>query len=84
MAAKRKVPNTREEALKKALREMVFGDKELQEHINAITGIVLSEAEQLRGGDQVWYDGMHCEVHNDVVNAIEETIDMLVLNWDED
>lgn len=79
-----KVKLTKEEALKKAIIESLFSrpNHEVQDIINNLTGLVIESVEKLRGDDIEFSDGVHPDVHNILVEGIEEAVDTIVLNWD--
>ncbi len=65
-------------ALKKLVLERLFSDtnREIQDQINNLTGTVLEAVEAELGIDSVHFnDALHPDVHNTIVDAVEECIE---------
>ena len=71
-------------ALIKAITITVQENREVDELLNKLTGIIMDQALKLRSNqdDSTWHDAMHCAVYNDITSGVESAVHGIVENWD--
>lgn len=74
--------NNKETALVKAIMRQLMNTPEFHESLNLLTGVILHEAEKLRGPSLSFQESMHPDVHNVLVEGAEEAVKLVVENWD--